>query len=141
MKKCFSVRDHSLDINLVLFLMRIITGYAFILHGWGKIQNPMNWMGPDSPVPGILQLLAAVAEFGGGIALILGLLTRLASAGLFVTMIVAMIFHAIILGDPFVSKGGGSYELSTIYILISLLFMVMGPGRISIDQKIFGPKA
>ena len=67
-----------MDMDVVLLLIRLVMGYAFILHGWGKIQNPMGWMGPDATVPGVLQLLAAVSEFGGGIALIIGLLTRLA---------------------------------------------------------------
>lgn len=46
-------------------------GVAFVLHGWPKIQNPMGWMnamGMQS-VPSFLQALAALAEFGGGIAL------------------------------------------------------------------------
>lgn len=139
MKKFFSVRNLSVDIDCVLLLTRIVTGIAFILHGWGKIQNPMNWMGPDSPVPGFLQFLGAFAEFGGGIALIVGFLTRLAALGLGITMVVAVYLHAFIMGDPFVKMGpdGGSFEPAAIYFLISLLFVVAGPGRYSLDKKIF----
>ncbi len=140
MKKFFSVRNHATDTDYAFLLLRIITGIAFILHGWGKIQAPMSWMGPDSAIPGIFQFLAALSEFGGGICLILGLLTRLASLGLTFTMIVAVYFHAVILGDPFVSKGGGSYELGALYFCISVLFLVSGPGRFSIDSKLFGTK-
>jgi putative oxidoreductase len=57
-------------------------GAAFVLHGWPKIQHPMGWMGLEATVPAIFQLLAAVAEFGGGMALIVGLLTQLASLGI-----------------------------------------------------------
>jgi putative oxidoreductase len=139
MKKYFKTRVDSVSVDAVLLFIRLIMGYAFILHGWGKIQAPMGWMGPDSPVPGIFQALAALSEFGGGIALILGLVTRLASLGMMFTMLVATIFHAFIMGDPFVSKGGGgSYELAAVYFALSILFIVVGPGRFSLDKKIFG---
>ena len=140
MKNLFSVRSHAFDEDLLLLITRVITGYAFTLHGWGKIQNPMGWMGPDSPVPGILQALAALSEFGGGILLILGLLTRVSALGLSITMIVAAAMHAFVMGDPFVSKGGGSYEPAVVYLIISMILLVFGPGRFSVDQKIFGVK-
>jgi len=57
-----------------LLLLRVVMGIAFLFHGWPKIQNPLGWMGPESPVPAIFQALAALAEFGGGMALIVGLL-------------------------------------------------------------------
>lgn len=138
MKKFFAARHHATDADLTYLLLRFVMGAAFIFHGWGKIQSPMSWMGADSAIPGIFQFLAALSEFGGGICLILGFLTRLASLGLVFTMIVAVYFHAVILGDPFVSKVGGSYELGALYLVLSLLFVVCGPGRFSLDSKIFG---
>ena len=139
MKQLFAVKNQSMSVDLVLLLIRIVVGIAFILHGQGKIQNPFGWMG-DS-MPGIVQALVALAEFGGGIALILGVLTNLAAFGLFSTMIGAAFLHAIIKGDPFVGKGGPSYELAVVYLMISLLLMVTGPGRFSLDRKIFGVKS
>ena len=98
-------------------------------------------MGPEAPVPGILQALAALSEFGGGLAWILGLLTPLASLGIAITMAVAFSLHAVVQGDPFVSATGGpSYELAAIYFCIALLLMAAGPGRVSLDRKIFGPR-
>ena len=35
--------------------------------------GPFGWMGPEAPVPGFLQGMAVLAEFGGGLALILGI--------------------------------------------------------------------
>lgn len=140
MKQLFTVKNQSLSVDLVLLLTRVVVGIAFILHGWGKIQNPFGWMQGGS-LPGIIQALVAVAEFGGGIALILGILTTLAAFGLLCTMIGAALLHAVILGDPFVAKGGASYELAVIYLMISLLLMVLGPGRFSLDRKIFGVKS
>ena len=93
-----------------------------------------------SPVLGILQLLAAVSEFGGGIALILGLLFNLAVIGMAITMAVAACMHAFVFGDPFVSTGGSSYELALVYFSVLVVLFTTGPGKFSADAKIFGIK-
>ncbi len=128
--------------SLALLLLRLVAGTAFMFHGWGKIQSPLSWMPPDSPVPGFLQFLAALAEFGGGLAWVFGALTSLASVGLIFTMIVATALHAVVMGDPFVASGPGmgSYELALLYLVISILFLIMGPGKYSVDQKLFGER-
>src|SRR5256885_2344815 len=83
---------------LGLLVLRVVFGYAFILHGLGKVQkDPFGWMNmPDapSPIPGILQAAAAFSEVGGGALLIVGFLTPLASLALAGTMVGAlMIVH------------------------------------------------
>lgn len=140
LKKYFVVRVSNVDTEVVVLVLRVVAGVAMAMHGWGKIQNPMAWMGPDAAIPGVFQFLAAFAEFAGGIALAAGLLTRLSALGIAITMVVAALFHAVILKDPFVSKGGGSYELATLHLLINLYFVVQGPGRFSLDAKVFGRK-
>lgn len=141
MRKIFSARSHAKDVDFALFCLRIVIGLAFMMHGWGKIQTPFAWMGPEAPVPGIFQFLAALSEFGGGLALILGLLTRLAALGLSFTMGVAVFMHAVVRGDPFVSQGGGpAYELAAVYLFFAIFVVVYGPGRFSLDRKVFGLK-
>ena len=138
-RKLFATPEYDTTSDLALLVIRFVGGAAFMLHGWGKIQNPFTWMGPDSFAPGIFQALAALSEFGGGLAWILGLLTPLASLGVASTMAVATWFHAIKRGDPFVSKGGeASYELAAIYLCIALVFIALGPGRFSLDRALFG---
>jgi putative oxidoreductase len=121
-----------------LLTLRLAVGAAFVLHGWPKIQAPMNWMGPDATMPGWLLALAAISEFGGGIALILGLFTRLFAFGLVCTMAVAAFQVHIAAGHPFVAQGGPSYELAVVYLAASLLFLLAGPGRLSLDALLFG---
>lgn len=118
-----------------MLILRVVLGIAMMLHGLKKIQSPFDWMGPDAPVPGIFQSLAAVSEFGGGLAWILGLLTPLASLGMFFTMVVATLTH-VMRGDAFVGAAP-TYELALIYCLFSLFIMLNGPGKISLDSKIF----
>ena len=124
-----------------LLVLRLVMGAAFILHGWPKIQNLLGWMGPEAPVPAIFQALAAVAEFGGGWALIVGLLTRLASLGILSTMVVALAMVHLPHGDPFVGKPGGpSYELAAVYLACAVLFVLLGSGRVSLDAVLFNSR-
>jgi putative oxidoreductase len=128
--------------SVSLLLLRLVMGVAFLFHGWPKIQNPMAWMGPDAPVPGFLQFLAALAEFGGGMALIVGLLARLASLGIATNMVVAIGMVHLPLGDPFVGKPGGpSYEPAAVYLACAILFVLLGPGRFLLDALLFGEPA
>jgi putative oxidoreductase len=126
---------------LGLLIVRLIIGAALMFHGWGKIQHPFSWMGPDAPVPGILQALAALSEFGGGLALILGLLTPLAAIGIACTMLFAIFGVHLKAGQPFVNlTGGPSYELAAVYLAAALLMIFAGPGKISLDALLFGSR-
>ena len=135
-KTCFQPRPVATSVSLTLLILRIIVGIAFVYHGWGKVQNPFAWM-PNSAIPGFFQFLAALSEFAGGIALIFGLFTPIASSGLACTMLVATYFHAL-KGDPFVNMtGGGSFEPALVYVAISLVLVAIGPGQFSLDAFIF----
>ena len=130
-------------VSMGLLILRFVAGLAFMFHGWGKIQNPTGWMGPNATIPGVFQALAAVSEFGGGLAWMLGALTPLASFGLACTMAVAAYMHAFVMKDPFVAAGPGkgSYELAAVYLCVAILFLLAGPGRFSLDQCLFREKA
>ncbi|WP_342376915.1 DoxX family protein [Myxococcus stipitatus] len=122
----------STTASVGLLVLRVVAGAAFMLHGWSKIQNPFGWMGPEASVPGVFQALAALSEFGGGLAWILGALVPLASLGIFFTMAVATHFHAVIKGDPFVGHTG-SYEIALLYLALAVAMMTVGPGKFSVD--------
>lgn len=137
----FRISGHSTMASIALLILRMIAGSAFLHHGWQKIQDPVGWMGPQSSIPGFLQLLAAISEFGGGIGWVLGLLSPLASLGIASTMTVAVYFHSMVRKDPFVNlTGGPSYELALVYLGIALVFLVLGPGKFSLDRLIFGAR-
>jgi putative oxidoreductase len=120
-------------LSMGLLIIRLIMGAAFVLHGTGKIASPFTWM-EGAPVPGFFQAAAAVSEYYGGMALVLGLLTRPAALGLLCTMTVAAVMGHIMQGHPFVNATGGpSYEMAAIYWACALLLLLAGPGRFSID--------
>lgn len=131
MKKLLWYNVQDSRVSLALLILRLVFGVAFVAHGWGKIQNPMAWAGEN--FPGVLQLLAAVAEFGGGIAWIIGCLVPLASFGIFCTMAMAVYVHAVVKGDPFI----GGYELALVYLIFAVAMMISGPGKYSVDNKLF----
>jgi putative oxidoreductase len=135
----FAVKSQPAIVDLLLLAIRTLCGYAFVRHGWSKIQDPLHWMGNDSAVPALFQALAAISEFGGGFALLIGLLTRLGALGIACTMAVATYMHRFVFGDPYLSlTGGRSFELAANYLMLALLILVNGPGRFSLDRLIFG---
>ena len=119
-------------------VLRVVAGIAMMYHGWGKIQNPLEWMGAESNVPSFLQALAAISEFFGGLFIAIGLLTPLAALGILFTMAYAVFMHAILKGHPFV--GSPSYELAALYFSIALLITLSGVGTFSLDYLLFGKK-
>jgi putative oxidoreductase len=128
--------------SLGLLLLRLVAGAAFVLHGWPKIQHPTSWMnamgGGTSP---ILQAAAAIAEFGGGIALILGILTPIAALGIAIDMAFALFLVHLPKHQPFVGQGpGGSFELPLLYLAVGVMLFFVGPGRFSLDALLWKPR-
>lgn len=121
-------------------ILRVITGIVFAAHGYQKlfvygmagVQGAFTKMGV--PVPMLIGPLIALLEFFGGLALIVGLLTRLAALGLAVDMLGAiLIVH--LAGGFFLPAG---YEFVLLLMAASLTVAVAGPGAFSVDGSIAG---
>jgi uncharacterized membrane protein YphA (DoxX/SURF4 family) len=52
-------------------------------------------------------------------------------------MTVAVLFHAVANGHPFISNGGPSYEIAALYLTTAILFILSGAGKFSLDRKLF----
>jgi putative oxidoreductase len=56
-------------------------------------------------------------------------------------MAVAVYLHSMVMKDPFVNMtGGSSYEPALVFLGIALVILVLGPGKFSLDKKIFGER-
>jgi len=139
-KRLFQPAPLAARASAGLLAIRLVAGLAFMMHGWGKIQHPFSWAGTNYPA--FLQGLAALSEFGGGLAWILGLLTPLASFGIACTMLTAIQLHVITLKQSFVAtkQSEQSYEVAAVYLALCVLFLLAGPGRYSADRQVFGQK-
>lgn len=99
--------------------------------GYG-LEGTGQWMASIGMTPGYLMaLLAGSAEFFGGLALLLGLLTRPAAAVAAFTMIVA-IFSVHISNGLFLANNGYEYALTLLVVLVALV--VQGGGSYSLDN-------
>ena len=129
---------------LGLLALRLVIGVALMVHGYPKIMVATSWMGPETHVAGWLQALSAVAEFGGGFALILGFLTPLVCIGLIGNFLYALFVVHVAHHDPFIlPRGvqGESSELAVLYLANAVMFLMVGPGVHSIDALLFNRPA
>lgn len=119
--------------DIGVLVARILMPVLFITAGWGKItgyagtQQYMEAMG----VPGAMLPLVILLEFGGGLAILFGLLTR-------TTALITAIFAIIV---SFIFHGNFAEGVNQLMFLKNmsiaggyLLLAVFGPGAISIDR-------
>lgn len=126
MKKMSSVFSYG------LLPIRIMAGIVFIAHGIPKFHDIPGGYGffQSINLPPELFLPIALLEVIGGFAILFGILTRIASSLFIIEMIGAIVTAKLSRG--FV--GGYEFELLLISICISLV--IMGPGKISIENYI-----
>ncbi|MDX3773173.1 DoxX family protein [Chromatiaceae bacterium AAb-1] len=127
--------------GIAALLLRVPVGIIFVAHGAQKLfgwfggyglEGTGGWMASIGLTPGVLMaFLAGSAEFFGGIALILGFLTRPAALALSLAMLVA-IFTVHIGNGLFMSNNGYEFGLALLAASVSLLFS--GAGKASVDN-------
>ena len=123
------------QVSLALTILRVVLGVTFIMHGGQKlfvygfagVTGAFTQMG--IPMPGLMGPFVAFVEFFGGIAIVLGLLTRLAALGVGATMVVAIL--TVHLKAGFFNPGGVEFPLALLASALALV--VTGAGAYSID--------
>ena len=133
-KLLFGGSETSVTTDLSLALLRIFAGLAMAFgHGIRKVPPSEGFINGTAdmgfPFPTFFAYAAGYSEFLGGIFLALGFMTRPAAFFISATMFVAgFIRHA---DDPF-----GSAEKAYLYFIIGLVYLILGAGRLSLDQVI-----
>jgi len=123
--------------DIALLALRLVVGIAFVLHGYPKIQHPLTWMSSLVPgTPAFLQAIAAFAEFGGGIALVVGFATPLFAFLIACNMLVAIFVVLIPHGAVFISEDSAkpTFELALVYLVCAVTLILIGAGAYSIDS-------
>jgi len=116
-------------------VLRVVVGVVFLAHGWQKLFElgfhgvAGFFGGAGIPLPFVSAVIVTLVEFAGGIALILGLLTRWAAALNGFDMIVAIL--VVHLKNGFMKPGG--YEHPLIMLAACVALLMVGPGAASVD--------
>jgi putative oxidoreductase len=124
--------------QLAWTILRVVAGVVMIHNGLDKLANIESFAQAyveviGLPFPLFFSYVAAYTELIGAPLLALGFLTRPAAAGLFSTMLVAMYHHIYVAGLslPYL-------ELSLLYAVCFLFFLVNGAGLFSVDALLGG---
>ncbi len=145
LRKLFATENNS-----VLTAVRVVLGVVMFAHG---AQKMFGWFGgkgfdaaihalvPGKYVPPPLAFMAVCTEFFGGLALIVGLLTRLAALGITVDMIVAVAMvegHEGFFMNWEGQKHGEGYEYHLLVFAMTYALMLKGGGALSVDRLLTG---
>jgi putative oxidoreductase len=129
-------------------VLRILLGIVFFPHGAQKL---LGWFGGNGfsatmgfftdkmGIPAILAFLAIMAESVGAIALIAGVLTRIAALGIATNMVVAIFMVHLPYGffmNWFGNKQGEGFEFHILAIAIAAALIIKGGGKWSVDNVI-----
>lgn len=109
--------------------IRIMVGILFIAHGIPKFYNTSSGYGffQSINLPPELFIPIALLEVIGGLAILFGILTRIASLLFSIEMIGAIVMAKL-------SKGFiGGYEFELLLTSICITLVILGPGKISIE--------
>jgi putative oxidoreductase len=132
----------SSSVDLGLLVVRIAVGVVFVAHGYnhifggGKIAGTAQWFSSLGMRPGILHAWSAsVAEVVGGMLLLAGLATPLASAAVIGTMVVAWVTNHRTNGF-FIFRPGEGYEYVMTLTAVGVGLAGTGAGCYSLDYAL-----
>ena len=117
---------------LGFFILRVVLGIIMVVHGYHKVFGGLHHHAQfvaSLGMPAWLGYVSAFTEFLGGIALIAGVLTRIAAFAVCIDMCVAIAkvhWH-----NGLTGQGGFEFPLSLAAIAFALIFI--GAGPISVD--------
>ena len=145
MKKIFTISANPLNMNFGILLIRLIIGFLMAFIGYEKLIHfnellvddfwvkNVSFLGMTGKVPLALTIFA---EFFCSLLIIIGFLTRFSS---FVLLFCMSYIFLVIFPGSVLSKGEHGYEFNTAftYAMVYLGLFFTGPGKYSVDHKLF----
>jgi len=121
--------------DLALLILRVVLGIIMIYHGWPKLTNLAGTIdgmaGMGVPAPAVAAIFATVAEFVGGLLMLLGAFTDIAGLMFAIDMLGAITFvHA---KNGF-SVAEGGIEWPLLLAATALAIALTGPGRYAVGR-------
>lgn len=126
--------------DLGLLLARLMLGAVGVFHGaqklfgafgGGGLKGFAGFLGSlNVPLPSLSALLAALAEFLGGILIALGLFTRASALAFAFTMLVAIV----LVHPSAFSAANNGMEFPLTLLVLSLTLFFAGPGRFTLAR-------
>ncbi|HEY3198257.1 MAG TPA: DoxX family protein [Nitrospirales bacterium] len=143
MRKLFETTD-----DWAQLILRVTLGLVMFPHGAQKLlgwfggygfAGTMNMFTQKMGIPAVLAFLVIMAESLGSVGLIVGFLTRLAAFGIFCIMVVAIAM--VHWPNGFFMNWGGNqpgegFEYHLLVIGITIVLMIWGAGRSSVDRVV-----
>jgi putative oxidoreductase len=126
-------------------VIRLVLGITFVAHGGQKIFGLWGGLGFSGTVdafakqgmPAVMTILVMIAEFFGGLGVLVGCLTRLAAFGPAIVMVGAMLLvHAqngFFMNWFNAPNRGHGIECNLAYFAMAVSLMMTGAGPLSID--------
>ncbi len=146
----FGTTSAGVAVDVALLTVRIALAWVFIYYGAAKLFGAFPGSGGPHGIhqttlymsqsahlrPGeLFAVMAGLIEFGGGVAMALGLCARLAGLALFGDMVMAMITVTWATGINSSTAPPG-YQLNLALAVLALVATLVGAGRFSIDAQI-----
>ncbi len=136
--------------SVVLFLARLALAAVFMYHGAGKLFNFKNQGGiagttaffkfEGIPAPHLFAYVGGIAEFFGGLLLLVGLAVPLAGLALAIDMLLALSVATVNIGMLNKALPGGivadGMQINLALGATALLLAALGGGRYSIDYTL-----
>jgi len=121
--------------DLALLILRVVLGIIMVYHGWPKLTNLAGTIdgmaGMGVPAPAVAAIFATVAEFVGGLLMLLGAFTDIAGLMFAIDMLGAITFvHA---KNGF-SVAEGGIEWPLLLAATALAIALTGPGRYAVGR-------
>jgi len=123
-------------INAALLILRIASATVFLYHGSQILFGAFGGPGPGQFAirhhwPVIVGYLIGLAQFGGALAILTGILFRLGA--LFITIVMLGAIFTVHLPKGF-DIGNGGMEYALTQLLLAIAFLLAGPGAYSLTS-------